>query len=663
MKLKKLIIHNFRCYKDRQELEFDLDGKITLIYGLSGHGKSTLLQFLKWMFYDIYPGKKESKFSNVEKHSNSPADPLYNKVFFEECESGKKFSVFGSIEFEHAGVSYQLIKETFFEKSFISSFELNKDLKLNYQHDNGSWVKYPGDINEKILEIVPKALSKYFFFSGEENVIEEANSELKSAIYNLFGLSKYENALRHLGNRQISGSVVHKYEKEKLNNKPKDATESASKYLDDLTKYTSTYNNAKKYLDFYEKKSKEVGLKIEEYLGELAVLKKGNDYKNRLKDINDIIDMLEKDIQTEKGKIGNSLYLSTPYLILTNQIKLTRDILAKSAKEEKTYKDLTRSTLLDIIHQKECVCGRCIDEKATKHIQSIIDSMPPHSYNYTYNQFVKDVENHEKEAEDSFDNITNILIEISSKKEKINEKNKEAQKIIENMKSSPEDQIKLIGNKLDKARADKVEIDTYKDDYSHKCKNFYRGMEVSRKKYEEALKYEGTKLEIEIKLEILKKTKEIIEKRLESLKEKTSIDLNKSIIEVYNQISTRVEEFEDKKFLDDDFTLRKEYKTGGQDVVDVFAYIIGMIKAIQTVAEKEEGSEFPVVIDAPFSHTDHLQMAHVIDVISNVVPQTTMFTLDIIRIRESCDLNKFGKIWFIESDETQKVSKIVKGEL
>ena len=107
----------------------------------------------------------------------------------------------------------------------------------------------------------------------------------------------------------------------------------------------------------------------------------------------------------------------------------------------------------------------------------------------------------------------------------------------------------------------------------------------------------------------------------------------------------------------------KEYKTGGQDVVDVFAYIIGMIKAVHNVADEGDANDFPVVIDAPFSHTDHLQMAHVVNVISDIVPQTAMFTLDIIRIKESCDLDKFGNIWFIEADESQKVSRIVKGKL
>lgn len=416
MKLKKITIKNFRCYKEQQDLDFDLDGKITLIFGLSGHGKSTLLQFIKWMFYDIYPGRKESRVSNSERHTNNPSDPLYNEVLFAELDTGKKFSVFGQIEFDHAGVSYQLTKETFFEKSIVTAFELNKDLRLNYKQDNGSWVEYTGKIDEKIYEIVPKALSKYFFFSGEENVIEEANSELKTAIYNLFGLTKYQNALNHLGNKQTAGTVIHKYEKERANNKPKDIKESANKYLEELGKFNDAYKNAKKYYDFYDKNVGKFDALINEYTENLGSLKKGPDYKRRLKEINELIEVYDKEINDNKNKIGNAIYSSVPYLILVNQIKITRDILAESAKNEKTFKDLTKSTLLDIIHQKECICGRCIDNDAAKHIQSIIDSMPPHSYNYTFNQFVRDIESHESIVDKSFQDIENILVDISEKK-------------------------------------------------------------------------------------------------------------------------------------------------------------------------------------------------------------------------------------------------------
>lgn len=658
MKLKKLTIKNFRCYKDLQEIEFDQDGKITLIYGLSGHGKSTLLHFIKWMFYDIYPGKK-----NYTLSSSSNTDPLYNIVFFEELESGKKFSVFGSIEFEHNGISYELIKETFFEKSLFIASETNKDIRLNYMQENGSWVEYTGNVYEKINEIVPKALSKYFFFSGEENVIEEANNELKDAIYNLFGLTKYQNALNHLGNKQTAYTVINKYEKEKTNNKPKDIKETASKYLEELTKFDTALGTWTRNYNTYCSRIKIIDEEISDLTSSLAILKNGPDYQRRLNEINSLIKYNEKIIASKKNEIGNKLYATIPYLILNEQIKFTRSVLADSAKNEKTFKDLSKTTLLDILEQKECVCGRCVDSNVIKHIQMIIDSMPPHSYNYTFNQFVKDVELQTVASGDTYDEINNLLIEISTAKEEKNNYEQEYKDILEKMKKSPDEQIKEISDRLQKAKKQKDDNESQKNSAYHKMSQCQSAVNQLRKKYDDAFKYECIKDEYDNKLEILYKAKDIIEKRLNALKNKTSEELNSSIVDVYNRISTRIESFENKKFLNDDFTLRKEYKTGGQDVVDVFAYIIGMIKAIHNVADVDDGNEFPVVIDAPFSHTDHLQMAHVVNVISEIVPQTTMFTLDIIRIKESCELEKFGKVWFIESDESQKVSWIKKGSL
>ena len=45
-------INNFRCYYGKNNISFDpTESKITLIWGDSGYGKSSFLQFFRWMFY------------------------------------------------------------------------------------------------------------------------------------------------------------------------------------------------------------------------------------------------------------------------------------------------------------------------------------------------------------------------------------------------------------------------------------------------------------------------------------------------------------------------------------------------------------------------------------------------------------------------------------
>ena len=52
MIINSIELKNFRCFYGKQTLSFRADGKITLIYGDSGYGKSSFLQFFRWMFYN-----------------------------------------------------------------------------------------------------------------------------------------------------------------------------------------------------------------------------------------------------------------------------------------------------------------------------------------------------------------------------------------------------------------------------------------------------------------------------------------------------------------------------------------------------------------------------------------------------------------------------------
>jgi DNA repair exonuclease SbcCD ATPase subunit len=46
MIISEVTINNFRCYYGSNNIKFNSDGKITLIYGDSGYGKSSFLHRL-----------------------------------------------------------------------------------------------------------------------------------------------------------------------------------------------------------------------------------------------------------------------------------------------------------------------------------------------------------------------------------------------------------------------------------------------------------------------------------------------------------------------------------------------------------------------------------------------------------------------------------------
>ena len=96
---------NFRCYYGTQNVKFNTDGKITLIYGLSGAGKTSFLQFINWVFYN------KNNFVETKADGTLVKDkPLYNEKLDSEYTKDDTFDVQGIIDFSHDGVDYSLIR-------------------------------------------------------------------------------------------------------------------------------------------------------------------------------------------------------------------------------------------------------------------------------------------------------------------------------------------------------------------------------------------------------------------------------------------------------------------------------------------------------------------------------------------------------------------------
>lgn len=51
MKIRSIEYQNFRNFEKRGKIFFDTDGKITIVYGTNGDGKTTLHQLFQWILY------------------------------------------------------------------------------------------------------------------------------------------------------------------------------------------------------------------------------------------------------------------------------------------------------------------------------------------------------------------------------------------------------------------------------------------------------------------------------------------------------------------------------------------------------------------------------------------------------------------------------------
>ena len=203
MRISKIEYENFRNFRDHGEIRCSTDGRVTIIYGKNGDGKTTLHQLFQWVFYG-------------QVHFNkTTTDRLYNLQFESEHPFGSTFEVMGRIDFEHNNEPYSLTRTYTYKKGLNDSEKIAEDLSLNKMDQDHNWKRLdrPKEVIEKLL---PSGLSEYFFFDGESMIADlrvkgkDSASKLRKALYSMFDLDVLEAAISHIGRTDLKTTVLGK---------------------------------------------------------------------------------------------------------------------------------------------------------------------------------------------------------------------------------------------------------------------------------------------------------------------------------------------------------------------------------------------------------------------------------------------------------------------
>ena len=155
MKIQKISYLNFRNYGKKGEVKFDDSGKISLVYGENGEGKTTFHQLFQWVLY----GK-------VNFNQTTIPTKLYNLRVGKNLAPERGLMVVGEIAFEHEDVNYLAHREWGYYKNSSGDIQrrtAGDSFYIMKQLPSNDWRKVdrPDDLIEQIL---PKGLSPYFFF-------------------------------------------------------------------------------------------------------------------------------------------------------------------------------------------------------------------------------------------------------------------------------------------------------------------------------------------------------------------------------------------------------------------------------------------------------------------------------------------------------------------
>ena len=656
MLIHNVKITNFRCYYGTSSLTFNSDGKITLIYGDSGYGKSSFLQFFRWMFYgDYYFGSNDDK-------------PLFNIAAYNECKTGENVEVSGQIDFEHLGVSYRLNKTQLFSIAIrMNNSTLQKsDWKLQILGEDGGYHPFAGDLANKINSILPKELSKYFLLDGERSRDIVLNSgELKKAIYSLFGIDAYNEAITHIGSRNAKFSVLGHYAGLLAANTTQMV---GNMSITDMQEATQELYET---IEEMKAKRKEVMATIEQknarrdeifkILG--AVSSKGN-IESLIKANQRTIKDNESKIITCQHNIGNLFYRSYPYLFLAEIASKSSTVLRKKNLEyasnyRNVFENLKKDLLKEIIEKNMCVCGRELDDESRNRINGIIDIMPPGSYVYEFGQFVSKAKNRIKKAQTDtmgYESLTSTIAKLEEENRHLDDEIHEKLEELKRLNDS-----KDLVEELEQIKLDIEKLNREKAGYEGKIAQKKQIYEMSNKQLNAALKNSKVSGQFAEKIEFFEQVADLLKKERDAREIQVRATLNLCVREIFKKLTTQTELDADRiQFVNNDFSLRTTYLTGGQLAVDVYSYVIGIIKALQEC--KMDNNENPIIVDAPFAFTGNIQSEHIFKTLPTVSKQTILLTLDLNKIKKLLGETDLYEFYIIKNDSQEKAT-IERGDI
>ena len=186
MIFRRIELHNFGIYRGDHELQLDkiINKNITLVGGMNGRGKTTILDAIFITFY----GKRALPLIQDEvKNYNSLMARFVNKSATDQWTS-----VSVTIDLEDDGPTVLTIKRkwTLHRGKVVEELSVIKDgLEDKYLSDN--WNYY-------VEEIIPFGISRFFFFDNEQIAKiadDEAFNEIKDSIKAVMGVTNIDKLL------------------------------------------------------------------------------------------------------------------------------------------------------------------------------------------------------------------------------------------------------------------------------------------------------------------------------------------------------------------------------------------------------------------------------------------------------------------------------------
>lgn len=642
MLIKKIEMENFRQFKDKNiiELATGAEKNITLIIANNGMGKTTLSQAFLWCLYGENEFKNKKLLNlDVENMIISGIYALkYVRVVLFVQQNENDYIITRRQNYVLKGRGVSVSSETF----GVSVVENGNERELNHVQSELF-----------IKKILPKELSKFFFFGGERietmsNEIKEGKSkQFMKAVNGLAGLTAITNAIRHL---KALENTFNKEMDEQGDASLTSYTKQINEFHDNIREKEARLEEIGPELNIYEKKQEELREELYSYGKALEV-------KENINAIEIKINLKRKE-KTENIKQLLLLFSSkTLDFMSLPLIKTALEELKDMGKLDKGIPDMRDTTIKFLLDRKLCICGNSLDigTDAYCKVYDLLDILPPKSIGQLLGEFSDVSRTRIRNAENYFSSFEKSFTDIRRNTEDL-----------EAMEAEKSDLLQMISD-TSRVQYLKLEIENIENN-KQKTNREYVEVEESIKKLKaklrEIIAQKETLVNISVKNSALLRykaytmeVKRQFDKEYKDEEQKVRVDLEHRINEFLDNIFDGVIKIElDSKYNITTMMTEKAhlYEKSSSDIEEstaqgysvIFAFISALIEMAKEKAridmknwnelsDIEKGDAnleiqeaYPLVMDAPLSVFDKTRIKHLCNILPEIADQVVFFIKD-----------------------------------
>lgn len=650
MKIKNIEYENFRNFKDHGMIKCSTDGKVTIIYGKNGDGKTTLHQLFQWIIY------------GQVKFNKTTTDHLYNLAYENELDYGQVFNVWGRIDFEHSGSEFSLTRTYTYKKGVDDSEKIGEDLSLQKMDDDYNW-KRVDKPEESIEKMLPSGLAEYFFFDGESMIADlrvkgrDSASKLRRALYSMFDLDVIESAINHIGRTDLKTTVLGKLYLGKSSIGSGSEVSAIKTNIETAQNLIAQKTEQIEKCDGEKEEKKKIIQTISEQIGST---KSKADYEKQRRDLKKQRDVFLENANSAQHQFGDEVMSMFPQLLISKAVNDAKNKLNLQANKSQLPSGINRRLISYLLklNTKTCICGRDLCDDEREHIRKFLDMMPPKSYSSMYQDFTKTAarwgNGYDKQSVEEI--IKRVLINQNS----ASECEKKIKELDDSEKKSKDIEDLVVGRQ--KAEDRVAELDRMINGLNSQIEKAKPYLKKQMKDYDKLT--EANELgriateKIEIMQEVLRYFSDKLDKESVEYSKKLQVNIQNLLdnmltsrrnVSVSQEFAVRVTD-----------SYNDESKSEGQFAVVSFAYIGGILKMLKD-DDNLQGKEYPLVLDGPFSKLDPDQRQNVVNMLPTFAPQVIVFSKD--DLHDVISKENIGRVWTIVSNDEKNVAKVEEGKL